>query len=99
MDRTDLRKKRVSTTEAPWVRYTLITSDGDNGIRFARYENRITSGRCDEYNEFYAGLNWYLYGHKLKFQTGVQYTTAQDSAGDGGAYDGWGITTGIRISW
>lgn len=80
-------------------RYTYINSDGDNGIRFARYENRLESGRGDEYNEFYAGLNWYLYGHKLKFQTGVQYTTMDDNANDGGDYDGWGVTTGIRISW
>ncbi len=80
-------------------RYTYLNSDGENGIRFARYENQITSGRCDEYNEFYAGLNWYLYGHKLKFQTGVQYTTASDGANDGGDYNGWGVTTGVRVSW
>lgn len=80
-------------------RYTYINSDGDNGIRLARYENRIVSGRGDNYNEFYAGLNWYLYGHKLKLQTGVQYATMEDSANDGGEYDGWGVTTGLRISW
>jgi phosphate-selective porin OprO/OprP len=80
-------------------RYTYINSDGENGIRLGRYENSIVSGRGDEYNEFYAGLNWYLYGHKLKFQTGVQYTTVDDGANDGGEYDGWGVTTGIRISW
>lgn len=81
------------------LRYTYINSDGDNGIRLARYENRVTSGTGDEYNEFYAGLNWFLYGHKLKFQTGVQYTKQEDRANDGGAYDGWGVTTGLRISW
>jgi phosphate-selective porin OprO/OprP len=80
-------------------RYTYINSDGPRGIRFGRYENSIVSGRGDEYNEFYAGLNWYLYGHKLKFQTGVQYTMMEDSANRGGEYDGWGVTTGIRISW
>jgi phosphate-selective porin OprO and OprP len=80
-------------------RYTYINSDGDNGIRFARYENRLESGRGDEYNEFYVGINKYFYGHKLKWQTGVQYTTMDDHADDGGEYDGWGVTTGIRISW
>jgi phosphate-selective porin OprO/OprP len=80
-------------------RYTYINSDGDNGIRFARYENRLESGRGDEYNEFYFGVNKYFYGHKLKWQTGVQYTTMDDNANDGGDYDGWGVTTGIRISW
>lgn len=81
------------------LRYTYIDSDGNNGIRLARYENRIVSGRGDNYNEFYAGLNWYLYGHKMKFQTGVQYAMMDDSANDGGEYKGWGVTTGLRISW
>jgi phosphate-selective porin OprO and OprP len=81
-------------------RYTYLDSEGNNGIRFARYENRlIGSARGDEYNEFYAGLNWYLYGHKLKFQTGVQYSMMEDEANDGGEYDGWGVTTGVRVSW
>lgn len=80
------------------LRYTFL--DGDpNSIRFARYENRVESGRGDQYNEFYAGLNWYLYGHKLKFQTGVQYAMMEDSKNDGGEYDGWQVVSGIRISW
>ena len=80
------------------LRYTYMNGQ-DNSIRFARYENRVESGKGDEYNEFYAGLNWYLYGHKLKFQTGVQYATMDDSANDGGEYDGWSVVSGIRISW
>ncbi len=80
-------------------RYTYMTSDGDNGIRLARYENRIVSGRGDEYHEFYAGLNYYLYGHKLKLQTGVQYASMDDAANDGGEYDGWGVSAGLRLSW
>jgi phosphate-selective porin OprO/OprP len=80
-------------------RYTYINSDGDNGIRFARYENALESGRGDEYNELYFGVNKYFYGHKLKWQTGVQYTTMNDHADDSGEYEGWGVTTGIRISW
>lgn len=80
-------------------RYTYMNSDGENGIRLARYENRIVSGRGDEYHEFYAGLNWYLYGHKLKLQSGVQYASMDDAANDGGEYDGWGVTVGLRMSW
>ena len=30
-------------------RYTYVNSDGNNGIRFGRYENRLQSGRGDEY--------------------------------------------------
>lgn len=80
------------------LRYTFMDGD-DNAIRFARYENQVESGRGDQYNEFYAGLNWYLYGHKLKFQTGVQYATMDDSRNDGGGYDGWQWVGGLRISW
>ena len=80
------------------LRYTFLNGD-DNSIRFARYENRVVSGRGDQYNEFYAGLNWFLYGHKLKFQTGVQYATMDDRKNDGGEYDGWQVVSGVRISW
>ena len=80
-------------------RYTYLNSSQENGVRLARYENRIVSGRGDEYNEFYLGLNWLLYGHLLKLQSGIQYATLNDGANDGGEYDGWGWTTGLRISW
>lgn len=80
------------------ARYTYMNGD-DNSIRLARYENRVVSGRGDEYNEFYAGLNYYFYEHKLKWQTGVQYAMMNDSKNDGGEYDGWQVISGIRISW
>ncbi len=80
------------------TRYTHMNGD-DNSIRFARYENRVVTGKGDQYDEFYAGLNWYLYGHKLKFQTGVQYAMMEDGRNDGGEYDGWQVVSGIRISW
>jgi phosphate-selective porin OprO/OprP len=81
------------------VRYTGIHSSDDNGIRLARYDNKIVTGRGDTYNEIYLGLNKYFYGHKLKWQTGLQYASMDDSAHDGGEYDGWGVTTGLRASW
>jgi phosphate-selective porin OprO/OprP len=59
----------------------------------------MTSGKGDEYQEIYAGLNYYLYGHKLKLQTGLTYSMMEDSANDGGKYDGWTWTTGVRLSF
>jgi phosphate-selective porin OprO/OprP len=44
-------------------------------------------------------MNYYLYGHKLKLQTGLQYADMRDRAADGGKYTGWSWTTGFRISW
>ena len=81
-------------------RYTHIDSSGGNGVRLGRYESRIVSGRGDLYDEFYLGFNVYLYGHKLKWQTGVQKTRMKDSMNDGGKLsDGFGVTSGFRISW
>lgn len=80
-------------------RYTWLDSDGDNGVRLGRYENEVVDGRGDRYGEYYLGANLFLYGHKLKWQTGLQYTRLEDSAGDGGEYRGWGLTTGLRLYW
>ena len=80
-------------------RYTYIHSEDPNGVRLARYEDRVASGRGDVYNELYAGVNYYFYGHKLKLQTGVQFADMNDSAADGGAYSGVSSTTGLRVSW
>jgi phosphate-selective porin OprO/OprP len=80
-------------------RHTYIKSDDPNGVRLARYESQAVSGRGDRYNEFYAGVNYYFYGHKLKLQSGVQFADMNDSAADGGEYSGIASTTGLRISW
>jgi len=90
---------KITKTWQAVFRYTFIDSSDDNGIRLARYENAIVSGRGDQYNEAYLGVNKYFYGHKLKWQTGVQYASMKDHANDGGKYEGWGLTTGLRISW
>ncbi len=83
-----------------WVfRYTYLSSEDDNGLRFHRYEREIVAGRGDEYKEAYLGLNLFFNKHKVKWQTGLQYTSMEDAAGDGGEYAGWGLTTGLRLYW
>ena len=79
--------------------YTLIQSDGPNGVRLATYENRVVPGRGDRYHEVYLGANYYFYGHKLKLQSGLQFADMNDRANDGGAYSGVSWTTGLRVSW
>lgn len=81
------------------LRYTWLRSDDDGGVRFGRYERELVDVRGDRYREVFAGLNWYLYGHKLKWQTGLQKTRMDDATDSGGDYDGWGLTTGLRLSW
>jgi phosphate-selective porin OprO and OprP len=80
-------------------RYTFIESDSINGVRFARYESEAVGNRGDQYQEAYLGLNYFIYGHKLKLQTGLQYVSMRDRADDGGAFDGLAWTSGIRLSW
>ncbi len=81
------------------ARYTYMESSDPNGLRLSRYENVMTGGKGDKYQELYAGLNYYVYGHKLKLQTGFTYAMMEDSANDGGKYDGWSWTTGVRLSF
>jgi phosphate-selective porin OprO and OprP len=81
------------------LRYTWVESDEPNGVRLAAYESRVVAGRGDRYREVYAGANYYLYGHKLKLQTGVQWGDMDDSANDGGAYSGVSWTSGVRVGW
>jgi phosphate-selective porin OprO/OprP len=80
-------------------RYTELRSDEENGVRLNTYENRVAAGRGDRYREFYAGANYFFYGHKLKVQSGVQVADMDDRSGDGGAYSGVSWTTGVRVGW
>ncbi len=81
------------------LRYTRITSPSPTGVRAALYETRLAAARGRRYDETYVGANYYLYGHKLKLQTGLQWAGLH--AGDGVAdiYDGLSWTTGLRVGW
>lgn len=82
------------------ARYTLVDSRGDNGVRFSGYESSLMKGsKGDLYQEVYGGLNYYVYGQKLKLQAGVSYIDMQDDANNGGEFSGLSFQTGLRISW
>lgn len=80
-------------------RLTHVASDDPNGVRLARYENQLQSGRGDRYEELYLGANYYFYEHKLKLQGGIQWGHLRDVARDGGAYSGVSGALGLRLSW
>ncbi len=80
-------------------RHTFLDSEQPNGVRLATYESRLVPGRGDQYQEWYAGANYYFYGHKLKLQTGLHHAEMTDRANDGGAYSGLSWTSGLRIGW
>ena len=55
------------------------TSSGSRGLRRVAREEGAGGGAGDQYQAFYAGLNYYVAGDNLKFMTGVEY---EDISGD-----------------
>jgi phosphate-selective porin OprO/OprP len=74
--------------------YTHIETSDEAAINVAKYAKSLQTGKTKSADEFYLGLNMFLYGHKLKWQNGINYTTT-----DNDEYEGFGFTSGIRISW
>src|SRR5262249_42315321 len=81
------------------LRYQFASSDGRNGLELQRrYEQEIEPyGFGDRYNAIYGGINYLLFGDRLKLMTGVEYSVMHDSAHDGGAFDGWTYFLGVRV--
>jgi phosphate-selective porin OprO/OprP len=80
------------------LRYQYVDSDGENGLILQkRYEQEVTTGQGDKYQAFYAGLNYLLYGDRLKFMAGAEYSKMEDSANDGGEFRGWTYLAGLRL--
>jgi phosphate-selective porin OprO/OprP len=73
--------------------YTHIESD-DPALKIAKYAKDLQTGKTESADEFYLGLNTFLYGHKLKWQNGISYTMTDDDE-----FKGLTFTSGIRISW
>jgi len=79
----------------------FAASNGDNGICLpTRYEGQVDLPKSeksgDTYFAGYAGLNYYLYGHKLKFMSGVKYSTL---SGGEKSFSGWTWLAGCRMSF
>ena len=79
-------------------RYTYLKSSSGDSIRLSKYEKDLFGGTGSETSEMFLGINHFFYGHKLKRQNGIQYTEMNRASANEG-YDGWGFTSGIRISW
>ena len=83
--------------------FQVATSADPNGLSlYGRYEKwapviKPTAKGKDAGNTYtsgYVGLNYYLYGHKLKLMSGIEYSTL--GAGD---YDGYTFLSGLRFSF
>ncbi len=79
-------------------RYTYLKNSNGDSIRLSKYERDLFGMKGNEVSEIFLGINHFFYGHKLKWQNGIQYTGMDTESGNEG-YDGWGFTSGFRISW
>jgi phosphate-selective porin OprO/OprP len=81
--------------------YAGVTStDSKSEIVMARYAERNNDKeKVETAHNFLLGFNWYLYGHKLKWQNAIEYNYGDKLAGSGDDYNGYGLTSAIRISW
>lgn len=83
-------------------RFQYATSDDPNDLSLpSRYEGfapNMGDKKGDSYMSTYLGINYYIYGHKLKVMSGVEYSTLDGNTG-GGNYDGYTFMTGLRFSF
>jgi phosphate-selective porin OprO/OprP len=80
-------------------RLQLATSADPDGLSLPnRYEKWAPSAATDSkgntYFSAYAGVNYYIYGHKLKIMNGIEYSKL-----GGGGYDGYTFLSGLRMSF
>jgi phosphate-selective porin OprO/OprP len=81
-------------------RYQYAVGEND-GLRLSsRYDrlapNITDKGHGGEYHAFYLGANYYIYGHKLKLMTGLEFVTLR-GGGHGGSYNGWSWSSALRM--
>lgn len=72
-----------------------------NGLQLqSRYERLApeldAKGKGESYHAAYLGLNYYLYGHRLKLMSGVEYNH-MTAGNDGDNFNGWTCLAGMRM--
>lgn len=80
------------------ARFTYAGSNAVDGVRLSsRYErraNQLAGDRGDDYQAWYAGLNYYFYGHRLKLMAGIEHARMQRPVGD---YEALTAAASLRI--
>jgi phosphate-selective porin OprO and OprP len=84
-------------------RYSFATGDGPKSVvAQSRYERETPfltdGGRGKEYHAGYLGLQYFIYGEKLKLMAGAEYARL-DGGGDGGDLDSITVLTGFRVAF
>lgn len=81
-------------------RYSHSQSSGDLGVvAQTRYERPVAAGggRGDSYDAFYGGVQFFIYGDKLKLLAGGEWARLDGEGGN--AYEGLTLLTGVRLSF
>lgn len=77
------------------TRYQFSSGSESNVLRpLPRYERAAGATAGDLYQAAYVGVNYYLYGHRLKFMTGLEYATLTGGTHD---FNGWTWLGGVRV--
>jgi len=80
------------------LRYQLGLASQSNGITILnRQEKTVGKSTGDTDNAVYVGLNYYLYGQKLKLMAGEQYDKLTGGTGPQAGYQGWTSLVGVRM--
>lgn len=81
--------------------YAGVTSlDNQPDVKMSRYAGKnADDAKVETSHNVLLGFNWYLYGHKLKWQNAVEYNYGKSLAGTDEDYNGYGVTSALRISW
>lgn len=83
-------------------RYSVSTGDGGESVNLQkRYEAQAPSldsgGKGETYQSIYLGLQYFIYGDRLKFLAGAEYSHL--SGGPGRDYEGLTFLSGVRFSF
>jgi len=79
-------------------RYSFAHSEGPRGVvGQSRYERTVATngGRGDSYHSLYGGLQYFLYGDKLKVLAGAEWARLENDTAE--AYDGVTLRGGLRF--
>ena len=78
----------------------VLDLENQSTVRMSRYAYKnVTGKKVESTHNLLLGFNWYLYGHKLKWQNAIEYNFGEDLDQSGKNYSGYGLTSAFRMSW
>ncbi len=81
-------------------RYSHANSSGPLGVvGQTRYEKKVAINAAlgDSYDAIYGGIQYFIYGDKLKLMAGTEWSRLNADTGD--SYAGFTFLTGVRVSF